>query len=266
MKHRIVAIMQARMGSSRLPGKMLEIIGNRTLLELALLPLHDSRQVSEICIATTTSYSDDQLCQVGERIGYPVFRGSENDLLARFIGAIDWLKLADEDILVRVCGDNLLTDTKSLDQAIDDFMTDSNVDLVTNAGPEGYPCGTIWEFSRVSLLRRLCGLPLNEYEREHIFMYVHSRPFEFRIYRIICPAFIREEHFRLTIDETEDLEFARKLSEKVENTQELTLNELIKLKRIFPSLFAINNSIKQKTLGDGIIGILETRKGYIEVK
>ncbi len=252
MSGRAVAIVQARLGSMRLPGKVLESICGKVLLERSIAPVERSRCISDICIATTGSRADDVLVELCGAVGYRLFRGPEDDVVRRYVDTIDQLHMDDDELVVRICGDNLFTDVESLDTALEDFMADPTADLVTNAGPEGYPPGTIWEFAPAGLLRKLNRLPLSAHEREHVFIYVHSRPDEYRVRRLTCPQSIRDSNLRLTIDEARDLEFARAFFKLIRNDQPMTLTEIADLSRSHPEVFAINRFVEQRTLADGI--------------
>ena len=113
MRKKIVAITQARMGSSRLPGKVLKIIGNQTLLELHLTRAQKSQLISELILATTTESKDDVIIGISEKMGIPTVRGSESDVLDRYYQAA---KKTNADIVVRVTSDCPLADGNLIDE------------------------------------------------------------------------------------------------------------------------------------------------------
>ena len=116
---KIVAIVQARMGSTRLPGKVLKKIAGIPALEILLKRLSRSKLIGEICVATSHNIENDQLCNAVEEIGYRVIRGSENDVLQRFCDAA---VATSADIIVRITGDCPVIDPYLVDEAVQIFL------------------------------------------------------------------------------------------------------------------------------------------------
>ena len=120
MKHTIIAIVQARMGSSRLPGKSLEKIGNWSLIELVMKRVNQSSRIEETILATSNNPKDNVLANHVNQLGFQIARGSEKDVLSRFYDAA---KPFQPTIVVRITGDCPLISPKLIDHAIDNFLT-----------------------------------------------------------------------------------------------------------------------------------------------
>ena len=134
---KIVAIIQARMGSTRLPGKVLKKIVGIPAIEILLLRLGRSELIDEICIATSHNIENDVLSNTVEKLGHRIIRGSENDVLERFWDAAE---ATSADVIVRITGDCPVIDPKLVDKVIKLFLS-SNVDYVSNIDPPTFPDG-----------------------------------------------------------------------------------------------------------------------------
>lgn len=168
MKTKIVAVIQARMGSSRFPGKSMEMIGNWSLVELVLKRVQQSSKVDEVILATTTNPHDDILAEHVSQIGFPVFRGSEEDVLSRFYLAA---KPYQPDIVVRITGDCPLVSPTLIDQAVVEFE-EKGVDYLTLSIGEdkknAYPRGLDVEVAKFSSVSEAVKNATEKYEREHV--------------------------------------------------------------------------------------------------
>jgi glutamate-1-semialdehyde 2,1-aminomutase len=134
---KIVAIVQARLGSARLPNKVLAPIGDVPLIEFLLGRLSKTQRITEIVLATSTSQVNDQLAAVVEHLGYHVVRGSENDVLQRYVDAALATKA---DVVIRITGDCPFVDPQLIDDMLEDFVA-SKVDYMSNTDPPTFPDG-----------------------------------------------------------------------------------------------------------------------------
>ncbi len=134
---KIVAVVQARLGSTRLPNKVLAPIGEVPLIEFLLRRLSKSKQVSQIVLATSTSQVNDQLAVVVEKLGYQVVRGSDNDVLQRYVDAA---RETDADVVIRITGDCPFVDPQLIDEMLEDFVS-SNIDYMSNTDPPTFADG-----------------------------------------------------------------------------------------------------------------------------
>ena len=207
-----IALIQARMGSTRLPGKILKKINGKTLVEILLERLKKSKNIDKIIVATSTDVSNDVLVELVDTLGVEAYRGSENDVLDRFYNA---LHNQECDYLVRITSDCPLIDPALLDKVID-FAINQNVDYVSNAsfGKEHFPDGQDIEVFKIWALENAWNNAKLPSEREHVTPYIRSN-----INNLFTNANYDAEidlgFLRMTVDEEEDF-----------NTIEFLVNEL----------------------------------------
>ena len=241
---KIGAIVQARMGSERLPGKSLMEIGGKPLLEYLIENLKTAKYLSTVVLATTTLDEDAVLMELAERFGVCGFRGSENDVLSRYSKAAEANEL---DVVVRVTGDNILTDIDGMDKAISLYLKDGP-DLITNGGDDGYPLGTGVEVLSTNLLHELNKVVTCEEEREHVTLHVYRSRGKYRIMRFKAPSHYRNLNVRLTIDTPEDLMLIRRLYKGInDQNEDFKLPQVLKYLDEHQELKKINEHITQKT-------------------
>lgn len=171
----IVAIIQARTGSTRLPGKALRMLSGKSMLERELERLKKATRVDAFIVATTQKSEDDVIVEIAKRAGFPCFRGSERDVLDRYYHAA---KEAGADTIVRVTGDCPLHDPEVVDLVVDRFL-ERGVDYAKT--PENYPEGLdteVFSFAALETAWKEAKLPS---EREHVTPYIRNHPDRFRI-------------------------------------------------------------------------------------
>jgi len=240
---RLGIISQARMTSTRLPGKVLLTAGGRTMLDHHLDRL--AATGVPVYLATTTNATDQPLLDLGERRGLGVFRGSETDVLARFIGCAEAFGL---DAVVRVTSDCPLIDGAVVRQGIDEYAGAGDPWVyVSNAFPRTYPRGMDFEIFSVEALRDAQAHATAEYQREHVTPYLYERHNPRTTMRNIA----RTEDastYRLTLDTPEDYTLLKTLIEQY-GAAGLDIDTIIGILDAHPELAAINRSIEQKKLG-----------------
>jgi len=202
---KIVAIVQARMGSTRLPGKVLKKIAGIPALEILLKRLSRSKLIGEICVATSHNIVNDQLCNAVEEIGYRVIRGSENDVLQRFCDAA---VATSADIIVRITGDCPVIDPYLVDEAVQIFLN-SDADYVSNVDPPTFPDGLDIEVFSMQALSTATLSTASESDREHVTPFIRNGNFK----RINLKNAIDTSDLRLTLDEPDDLTLLCKVFE-----------------------------------------------------
>jgi spore coat polysaccharide biosynthesis protein SpsF len=196
---RLAIVLQARLGSRRLPGKVLARIGTRTLLEHAIVRLKASRL--PLIVATTDRTEDDAVEREARRLGAEVFRGPTDDVLARCIAAAKAFNLTG---IVRATADNPCVDGDGPARVIA-LARRVGADHVVECG---LPIGTAVEAVTLEALERAETLITDAYDREHVTSFVR-RDSRFRALRIVAPADVRRPGLRLTVDTQEDLDFIR---------------------------------------------------------
>lgn len=210
----IVAIVQARMGSSRLPGKALaEIAGHPAIWHL-FQQLRHARRVNQIILATTTNPVDDPLAAYAAGQSWRVFRGSEQDVLDRYYQAAREAGCRAEDVIVRVTGDDILSDPEIVDQIVELLWTSpKRITYASNNRTRGFPYGADVEGIAFEALEQAWRQAVLPDEREHVTPYVRSHPELFPYVELKSPT--DYSYIRLSIDYPEDLAFNRSLLEKL---------------------------------------------------
>lgn len=194
-------VLQARMGSSRLPGKVLAHIGPWTVLEHCVRRLSVSGY--PIVVATTTRPEDDAIVAAAGSLGVSVFRGDEADVLGRYLGAAREFGLTR---VVRATGDNPLVDGLAVSRTLT-FQERVGADHVVECG---LPVGTAVEAVTVDALERSAALVCDPYDREHVTSFMR-RDTRFTALRAVAPGALRRPGLRLTVDTPDDLAFVREV-------------------------------------------------------
>jgi spore coat polysaccharide biosynthesis protein SpsF len=213
-------VLQARMGSRRLPGKTLALVAGRTVLEHCVHRLH-ARSGMPVVVATTTRREDDCIAQEGRRLGVEVIRGPDEDVLGRFVLVASKLSLTH---LVRATADNPAVDMDAPRRVLD-VRRATSADHVTE---HGLPYGTAVEAISAAALIRSAELTTDPADREHVTPFLQRDP-RFVALRPLAPEAVRRPDVRLTIDTPRDLEFVRKVFEMAgkESLRPMPLTALI---------------------------------------
>lgn len=213
-------ILQARTGSTRLPNKMiLPFFEEKGILETILIRLKEAKLKVPIVLATTTNKSDDILEAIALSNEIPVFRGSESNVLDRFIKAGEKFNFTK---IIRVCADNPLLDLFALKRQIDLFVK-SEVDYLCFALKNNTPTikthyGFWTEGVKISSLKKVAGLTNESLFLEHVTNYIYTHPDKFSIqFEKIDAKIERENNIRLTIDTIEDFKLVQKIYEQLKN-------------------------------------------------
>jgi spore coat polysaccharide biosynthesis protein SpsF len=202
----IVAIIQARSGSTRLPGKVLMDIAGYPMVSRVVQRSRQARLLTEVVLATSTEERDEPLARLAAQLDVPCFRGSEGDVLSRFFGAT---QAFNADLVVRLTADCPLLDGAVIDQVVRVFQESEGMDYVSNTLERTYPRGLDTEvFTRDALARahREAKLP---YEREHVTPYIYNHPELFSLRNVTHIPDLSA--YRMTVDEAIDLEAVRRI-------------------------------------------------------
>lgn len=209
MGERIVGTVEARMGSSRLPGKVLAPLCGVPVLEHIVRRLRRSRHLEEICVATTTEPADDAVAALAARLGAACYRGSVDDVLDRVLRAG---RACRADLLVEITGDCAVIDPTVVDRVIDAYL-DGGYDYVSNVIRLTYPPGIDAQVYRLALLEQVAALTQDPEDREHVTTYIYRHPDRFRCLNVEAPPGLTRPTLRLMVDYPEDLEFIRRIYE-----------------------------------------------------
>lgn len=234
---RVVALVQARMGSTRLPGKVLKPIVGKPMIGLLLSRLSQSRELDEIVVATSEDPINDKLQETIESLGYRCTRGSEKDVLKRFYESA---KFVAADIIVRITGDCPLIDPILVDQFINGFK-DSNGDYFSNTNPVTYPDGLDIEVMSFEAIQRANNETDSEFDREHVTPYIRNSD------NFLQSSMQNAEdlsYLRWTVDEPEDLVVVNNVFEYFSPNIHFNWHQVLELQKLKPELFLDNQRIK----------------------
>ena len=206
-----VAIVQARMGSNRLPGKMMMDLCRQPLLFWVLSRVKKSNLIGSALLATSDKAEDDPLEELAFQLHVPVFRGSETDVLGRFVKAAESI---GAEKIIRICGDNPLIAPEEIDRLVTSYESIVKQEscsgrlYVFNYGPRlgnNYPDGLGGEMFSFKLLQKLDKLVSKPKHREHVCAYIWDHPDEFLIHSFKPPKEIAFPDIKLDVDTKEDL-------------------------------------------------------------
>ena len=244
---RTVAIVQARMGSTRLPSKVMSPIVDKPLIELLLTRLSNAQSIDEIVVATSISTRNDILAKHVESIGYKVFRGSENDVLDRYFRAAI---ASSADVIVRITGDCPLIDSAIVDSTVS-LRIESGADYASNTAPPSFPDGLDTEVFTMSSLAIAHAQATTTAQREHVTPFIRESG-QFRTANLIST--IDMSSMRWTVDEPADFEVVKSVFEHFAPRKDFQFSDIIALTKTNPELFAGNQHLIRNegaTLGTG---------------
>ncbi|MFB7141783.1 cytidylyltransferase domain-containing protein [Gottfriedia sp. NPDC056225] len=241
---KVVAIIQARMGSTRLPGKVLLKVLNKPLLAYQIERVKRAKLIDEIIVATTTNELDLEIVNFCEFMSISCYRGSEDDVLSRYFEAAS---LYNADLIVRLTSDCPLIDPTIIDKVINEFILNMHhIDYASNTVQRSFPIGMDIEVMSFSLLKTINQLQLPESYREHVTPFIY-RSQKYTIRQIVQK--VNKSHIRLTVDTPEDFKLISTIIEEIYPINPFfTLQELYDLFERKPELLTINHHIKQKQI------------------
>lgn len=243
-----IAIIQARMGSTRLPGKVLMDICGKTMLARVVDRIKLIKEIDDFVIATSINGKDQEIVDVCQKMGINCFRGSENDVLTRYLKAA---QLYNADTIVRFCCDSPLLDPQVADQVISFFKSNKDgVDFCYNSDPASYPMGLDTQVFSFKALEKTALEAKQKYERSHVTVYMYENPNKFVIRNIKNDT--NESHHRWVVDTQEDLNFMCVVYDRLKDFHGMFFwKDVINLIENDPSVSKINYYITKKnvTLG-----------------
>lgn len=234
---KVVAIVQARLGSVRLPKKVLKPITGKPMIELLLKRLSKSKELSDIVVATSNRTENDELESLIETLDFKCTRGSEHDVLSRFYESA---KSCQADVVVRITGDCPLVDPELVDRCVREYIK-NDIDYFSNIDPVTYPDGLDIEVFSFECLKRAYQDASSKYDREHVTTYIRNSE-AFMKSSIQNSTDLSEQ--RWSVDEPEDLKLIRNIFEYFAPDIYFSWNRVSELTTSKPELFKINESIK----------------------
>lgn len=242
---KVVAIIQARMGSTRLTGKVLKDLYGRPVLDHVLERVRQSKGVDQVIIATTVHTNDQPIVEFCKSNDVSYFRGSEEDVLSRYYFAA---KESGADIVIRITSDCPLIDPNILDELLE-FYLKNDYDVVTNAGADltkrTYPRGLDTEIFSFSILAEAYKNANERYQREHVTPYLYEK-YE-RIYHYMND--MDYSNLRWTLDTSEDFQLISLIYEELyKGVHDFYLSEILHVFDEHPDYFEINAHVEQKKL------------------
>jgi len=241
---KVGCIIQARMGSTRMPGKVMEKIEGKTVLSHVINRVKKVELIDEIIIATTTKKNDDLIVNESEKNNVRSFRGSENDVLSRYYNAAKKFHI---DVVVRITSDCPLIDPTITNKIINFYMKNTKYDLVTNAGikvdKRTYPRGLDVEVFSFKVLENSFLNAKENYQREHVTPYIYEKSKNIYFYQ----NDINLSKYRLTLDTPEDFKLISKIYGYLyKGKHDFFLEGIIDLLEKRPDLIKINSEVIQK--------------------
>ena len=244
---RVVAIIQARMGSTRLPGKVMMKIQGKTVLDHVISRVKQSKETDDIVIATTTKSDDDIIEEEALRLNVKCFRGSEEDVLSRYYYAA---KENNADAIVRITSDCPLIDPEVIDGMILKFKklcSSNRVDYLSNTLKRTYPRGLDAEIFLFKKLKEALNCADKAYQREHVTPYFYDNTDKFILIDYLND--VDYSNYRWTLDTKEDFELINKIYEELYcGEHDFYFNDIVELYKHNPNLKKINELIRQKEL------------------
>ena len=240
---KVLCLLQARMSSERLPGKIMKEISGIPIIGHILHFLSYSKKIDEIIVATTTNSSDDILVNYLDKNNWKYFRGDEKDVLLRFVDA---LKQFPADYVVRITADNPLTDPEIVDSVIEQAI-ETKSDYSSNHLVKTYPLGYVVEVISAKTLLKIEKLTQNPDDREHVTWHVYQNRDKFNTSNFLAPYNLSHPNWRLTVDTKEDFQLVEKIfSLLYKENNFIKYFDVINLLLKNPELLQINRNIEQK--------------------
>jgi spore coat polysaccharide biosynthesis protein SpsF len=239
---RTVGLVTARMASARCPGKaLMEVLPGEPLLAVLIARMRTSRTVDEVALATSVNPENDAIADLGRILGVRVFRGEEDDVLKRHIGAA---RAFEADTLVRVTGDNPLTDVGTMD-ALVELHHERQADYAYVPG-EALLMGILAEVISSSALETSWTRGEPKHRSELVTLYIKEHPADFRIAMLDLDEALLRPAYRLTVDHPEDIRLQREIFRILDRGALVETRDAIALLDTRPDLVAINAHLTHK--------------------
>ena len=250
----IGCIIQARTGSTRLPGKVIQKIDNvSTVLDYVINQVKFSKRIEKIIVATTNLTEDDVICEYLASYKIEFFRGSSEDVLDRYYQCAKRFSI---DNIVRITADNPLIDPNIIDSIIDEYKN-NKCDYVSNTLHRTFPYGTEVEVFSFKSLEKAWNNAKKPSEREHVTPFIYDPKNEFTLINTEYQEDL--SHLRYTVDKIEDLKLVKEIIKNI-SARPILIQDVITLYKKRPEIFEINKNVKH----DGYISSLKKDEKYLK--
>jgi len=243
---RVVASIEARLGSSRFPGKVLADVNGQPALTRLVRRLTLCNTLDDIVLATTDSPGDDALEQWAKGENVTCYRGSEDDVLRRVVAAH---RLVRSEIVVEITGDSVLQDPEILDMGVATFLA-NRCDVVTNVKQLSFPMGIDIQVFPLRLLEHVEQAVYDPAVREHVSLYFYENPDQYEIIHLVAPPMWRHPEYRFQLDYHEDHQFINEVYRRLEPQfgDAFGVVEIMELLSREPQLLEINRNCEERAV------------------
>lgn len=246
--HKIIATIEARMTSTRLPGKVLLPLAGEPALERLIERLKRSKYLDEIVVATTINKTDDPIIELAGKLGVKHFRGSEQDVLKRVLQAA---QSVNADIIVEITGDCPLVDWRLVDRGIEEFFQ-KKVDYASNTIQLSYPIGFDVQVFPTAVLAEVDKLTDDPIDRTHVSYYIYNHPEKYKLHNWQAEKEFFWPSLRLTLDEKADYDFLNIIfKELLRENKDFSAGDIICFLKNNSNLLEINKNVKRKNPQEG---------------
>ena len=237
---KIVSTIEARMTSSRLPGKALLKVLNKPILHFLVERLKRVNLIEEIILATTTNSQDDELEHFAKYEKIKCYRGSEHDVMTRVLEAAE---ISNADLIVQITGDCPIIDPDIVEQTVKTYLK-NNVDYVNNLN--SYPIGMDVQVFSLKILKKSSRMTDDILDREHVTFHIRKNPKIFTCINLVAPQYLRRPELGLTLDEELDFVLLKKIIEHFGDNKIFSCYEAIKFLESRRDLLSINDKVIRK--------------------
>lgn len=240
---RIVITIEARMRSTRFPGKVLTTVMDRPLLEIMVERLKRAKH-DEMVIATAVDPSCDPIEELAHELKVGCYRGSEEDVLDRVLKAA---REAKADLIVEMTADCPIVDPATINEVIEPFYSDKDLDYVTTGLQDTFPTGMGAQAFPLSALEEVARLTDDPVDHEHVSLFIYEHPEHFKILNVCSDLPPHAAAYRLTVDVPEDIQLIKRVYESLYPTNpNFTLRDVVNLLDSNQELPKLNRHIQQK--------------------
>lgn len=234
--HKICATIEARMTSSRLPGKVLMNFCGKPDLQHIVERLKRSKYLDEIIVATTINKEDDRIVELCEKIGCKYYRGSEEDVLLR---VLESAKSVNADIIVEITGDCPVIDWRHVNKLVEMFFSEE-YDYASNIIERSFPRGFDTQVFPVKVLEEVNQITKNPVDHEHVSIYIYTHPEKYRLINWKANKQMNHPEFEITLDTKEDYEFIKQIYERLYPiNKDFSAQDVVELLIKYPEMIKI---------------------------